>query len=96
MSNEPKMQALEELAKAMSKLKLDKLKGYKKTPAMGEEEEMEVEPESETDELDSLPEEEDASVSPFEDEEEMEEDHGHPKGFSQVLEAIARKKAKKH
>lgn len=96
MSNAPKMAALEELAKAMASLKLDKLKGYKKTPVIGQDEEADVEPEA--DELDPHAEEEDGDRPlPFADDEESpEEDGDSPKGFSQVLEAIAKKKAHKH
>lgn len=82
-SPSPKMEALEALAKAMSKLKLDKLKGYKKTNAK--------------DPLADLPiDEESEEETPVIEGEEEEEDEDKPKGFSQVLEAIAKKHSKKH
>lgn len=76
---QPKMEALNELAKVMSKLNLDKLKGYKKTSASAPEE------------LPALPEELEEEEVPA-----LEDESDEPKGFSQVLEAIAKKKMKKH
>lgn len=40
----PKIKALKELAKAMAKLELDKISGYKKEPKAAEEESEEAEP----------------------------------------------------
>lgn len=86
-SPSPKMEALEALAKAMSSLKLDKLKGYKKTNAKDPLAEVPVDEESE-----EVPVLEAEAVS----DEEVEEDDDKPKGFSEMLKAIAKKKAKHH
>ena len=89
MSKEPKIQALEELAKAMQKLKLDKLKGYKKTKApdlLAENDE----------EAEEMPEEMEEETPVLEAEVEEEEDSDAPKSFEQVLAAVKAKHAKKH
>lgn len=86
----PKIEALEALAKAMSQLKLDKLKGYKKTNAKDPMAEVPVDEESEEEmpvlEAEAMPDEE----------EEVEEDGGKPKGFSEMLASLAKKKSKSH
>lgn len=88
MPTSPKLEALEELAKAMSALKLDKLKGYKKTKA----EDPMADAEEEAPVLEA-----DAEEDPELDSEEVpEEDGDKPKSFSQVLEAVAKSKQKKH
>lgn len=81
----PKMEALEALAKAMSQLKLDKLKGYKKTNAPDTMAEVPVE-ESE----------EEMPVLEAEAVDEEEVDDGAPKGFSKMLADLEKKKSKKH
>lgn len=85
----PKMEALESLAKAMSQLKLDKLKGYKKTNAKDPLAEVPVDEEVESEE-EEMPVLEAEAV----DEEEAEEEG--PQGFSKMLAEMAKKKAKKH
>ncbi len=78
-----KLEALDELAKAISKLKGEKFKSRKPVEAevVVESEDLPVDPEAEV-ELD--------------EECEDEEDNGEPKGFSKMLESIAKKKNKKH
>lgn len=88
-----KIEALESLAKAMSELKLSKLKGYKKTAAKDPMEDAEELPVEETEE--EVPvleaEEVDAEDLPEED-----EDDGKPQSFSKMLASIAKKKSKTH
>lgn len=91
-----KLEALESLAKAMSALKLQKLKGYKKTSAKDPMEDAEVESEEAEDEVPVLEAEAvDAEELPVELEDE-EEDDGKPQSFSKMLESIAKKKNKSH
>ncbi len=80
----PKMEALEELAKAMAKLKLDKIKGYKK-------------PKSEDVPEELLADEESEEEMPVLEAEAVEEDEDEaPKSFSKMLASLEKKKSKTH
>lgn len=85
-----KMKALEELAKAMDKMKADKFKSRKGKPAeeVCEDEEGCEEPEMEVEVVELEDGEEPA--------EESEDEEDKPKSFSQILADVAKRKGKKH
>lgn len=85
MPPSPKIEALEELAKVMAKLKLDKLKGYKKTKA-----------EDPMEEVCEDGEECDEEEVPVLEAEAVEEDEDAPKSFSKMMASLEKKKNKKH